>query len=200
MIEAVYHPGVTAIHRASAGTKLLALLVVAIVVSSTDSLLVILMSGAFISACWYSADVPLSMVAKSLRPAAWLLGAVFAFQFFIASPVQAISVVLALGILITAAALVSLTTRMDDMLAALQSALNPLTRFGLPVPQIAFALVFIVRLVPFISTICRAAIEARIARGGSANVAPALIPTVIRMMREADALADALVARGFERT
>jgi biotin transport system permease protein len=199
VIAAVYVPGDSIIHRASPGPKILALMVYAILLASIDTTLLLLLCVSAVPLLWSTAGLPWIALRQSLQPAVLILMMIFAFQVMVVGLVSAIHVVLTLGALIGAAALISATTRTDDMLDTVQRALMPLGRFGLPVKQVGFALVFVIRLIPFVSLTGRAALEARMARGASGNMLPAVVPTIIRLMRESDAMAEALVARGFGR-
>jgi biotin transport system permease protein len=199
MITAVFTPGESVIHRATPGSKILALLGYAILLSSIDTTVLLLLAVSAVPVLWRVAGLSWVLLRQSLQPAAWILLMIFAFQVFVAGLGAALHVVLTLCALIGAAALISATTRTDDMLDTVQHALMPLGRFGFPVKQVGFALVFVIRLIPFVSLTGRAAIEARIARGASGNMLPAVVPTIIRLMRESDAMAEALVARGFGR-
>ena len=197
MIAAVYVPGDSIIHRASPGPKILALMVYAILLARSDATLLLLLCVSAVPLLWRTAGLPWLALRHSLQPAALILLMIFAFQVVVAGLVPAIHVALTLGALIGAAALISTTTRTDDMLDVVQRALMPLQRFGFPAKQLGFALVFVIRLIPFVSLTGRTAIEARMARGAGSNMLPALVPTIIRLMRESDAIAEALVARGF---
>ncbi len=196
----VYQPGDSVIHRASPGLKLTALAAYAVGLSIVSATLSIVLLAAIGAAAWLSAGFTAQRLAMNLRPMLWILLALFGFQCVAAGAVVAAHTALTLMALVTGAALVSHTTRTDDMLECLTMALSPFARLGVKPENAAFALVFTVRLVPFVSSVGREAIQARVARGAGRNHFTALVPMVIRLMRETDALSEALVARGFGRT
>lgn len=200
MSVGVYQPGDSTLHRASPGTKLMGLAIYAVALSMVDQILVLAALSALAVIAWRVASLTWAHLRQNLKPLTWILLALFAFQFFAAGFLSALDTALTLAALVVAAALVSHTTRTDDMLDTLTVALSPFARLGLKPEDAAFALVFAVRLVPFVSTVGREAIDARRSRGAGRNPVPALVPMVIRLMRETDALSEALVARGFGRT
>jgi len=178
------------------GFKLLALAVFAVVLSLTDNIVLLCGLAGGVLAVW---RFDWAQVALNLKPVFWILSAIFVFQFFAAGIWPALDTALTLATLVAAAAWVSATTRTDEMLEALKRALAPLKRVNLNPDSISFVLVFTVRLVPFVAQVGREALAARLARGAGRNPFAALVPTVIRLMRETDQIAEALVARGFSR-
>lgn len=196
----VYQPSDTVIHRASPGLKLTVLAAYAVGLSMMSSTLSIVLLAASAAAAWFAAGFSAQRLLLNLRPMLWILLALSVFQCIAAGVVVAAHTALTLMALVTGAALVSHTTRTDDMLECLTMALSPFARLGVKPENAAFALVFTVRLVPFVSGVGREAIQARLARGAGRNNLAALVPMVIRLMRETDALSEALVARGFGRT
>jgi biotin transport system permease protein len=199
MTLGVYVPGGSRLHRASAGIKIFALAVYAVAISLTDNAYELSAFVAMLLVAWAVSGVPWGKVVRALKPAVWLLLMLFIFQLVVTSFDAASDVLVTLMSLIIAAALISHTTRTDDMLEALKKAFGLFTKFGVNAQACAFAIVFTIRLVPFIAAVGRDAIDARIARGAGRNPLPALVPMIIRLMRETDTLSEAVVARGFGR-
>jgi len=195
----VYRPGASALHRAAPGLKLAARALYAVALSLADTVTVVAALAAPVPVAWAAAGLGRAALADNLKPVAWIVLALAAVQFLAGGAGAALRVALTLSALVAAAALVSATTRTDAMLDALRCALAPLERLNVDPASIAFALVFVVRLVPFVAAVGAEAVAARIARGGTRNPAAALVPAVIRLMRETDQIAEALVARGFGR-
>jgi biotin transport system permease protein len=179
------------------GAKLLALALFAVALSFTDNIVLLLgMAGAVVVLWRFN----WAQLALNLKPVFWILLAIFVFQFFAGGFWPAFDTALTVATLVAAAAWVSATTRTDEMLDALKKTLAPLKRVNLNPNSIAFVLVFTVRLVPFVAQVGREALAARLARGATRNPLAALVPSVIRLMRETDQIAEALVARGFARS
>jgi len=200
MSVGVYQPGNSCFHRATPGLKLAALAIYAVALSVVEQFFKLMGLRALVLVTWQIAGLTWAQLSANLKPLIWILLALFGFQLFVAGFWGAFDTVLTLAALVVAAALVSHTTRTDDMLDTLTATFSPFARFGVKPEDAAFVLVFTVRLVPFVSIVGREAIDARRARGAGRNPVPALVPMVIRLMRETDALSEAVVARGFGRT
>ena len=96
-----------------------------------------------------------------------------------------------------AAALVTLTTPMQDLLDALVGLLRPLRRVGVDPERVGLVLALAIRSVPVIAALAREVREARAARGAPA-LACARSPSrwSSARVRHADRLGEALAARG----
>ncbi|MBL8643652.1 MAG: energy-coupling factor transporter transmembrane protein EcfT [Rhodospirillaceae bacterium] len=195
----VFVPGASALHRLPPGLKLAGLAVYAVAVSLTDNAYVMAALLAVLGAAWAISGIGMARLLAALKPLVWILAALFVFQLAVSGVRPAMDMLLTVGAVVVAAALVSHTTRTDDMLAALKTAFGVFAPLGVNAQSCAFAVVFTIRLVPFVATVGREAIAARMARGASGNPLPAVVPVIIRLMRETDQLAEGLVARGFGR-
>jgi biotin transport system permease protein len=82
------------------------------------------------------------------------------------------------------------------MLDALLPVLRPLRRLGVDPDRIALLLAVTIRCIPMIAGIVTTVTEARKARGLGFSVVALGAPVVIRSLRAADALGEALIARG----
>ena len=96
------------------------------------------------------------------------------------------------------ATLVTLTTRVTDILDVCQRALRPLARFGVEPDRVGLVLAMTIRCIPLLVGILDQVSQARKARGVGFSVVALVVPTVVRALRSADAMGDALVARGVD--
>lgn len=199
-MSGVYVAGASPLHRLGAGAKLAALAIFALGVTLLPGWRGAAAGAVALGVAWAASGLGARRLVQALRPLALLLAVLFIAQAVTSGPVAAAASMLTLVVVVAAASLVSHTTRTDAMLDAVRSALRPLRRVGVAPETAAFMVVLTVRLVPFVATVGRQALDARLARGAAANPLPAVVPAVIRLMRETDTLAEALVARGFERT
>jgi len=97
---------------------------------------------------------------------------------------------------VAAANLVTMTTRLSDMLAVLETLLAPLARVGLPAARVALVLALVIRFIPVLAdrlTQIRAAFAARSARKPGWRV---LLPATLAALDDAEHVAEALRARG----
>lgn len=199
MTAGVFVPGGSLLHCASPGIKLVVLASFAVAISLTNNTASLVIWTLLLAIAWWSSRIGWFRLVQLLRPLWLLLFVLFVFQSLIEGLAAGINTVFIISILIAAAGLVSYTTRTTDMLKVLERALKPISLLGGRPHVIAFAIVFAVRLVPFVTTVGHEVIEARVVRGGSRNPISSFIPMIIRLMRETDTMAEALVARGYER-
>lgn len=97
---------------------------------------------------------------------------------------------------VTAANLVTMTTRLEDMMAVVERLARPFARFGLPPKTLALAMALVIRFIPVMverHSQISDAFRARSAKRASWRV---LLPTVLAALDDADHVADALRARG----
>lgn len=197
----LYHPGRSLLHRAPAGLKLL-LLAVAVVLTvrihTPAQAGLALLATAGLTAL---AGIPPAVMLAQLRPLRWIVLLMAAFQLVFAGWERALTAVGVLLVTVGLAALVTLTTRVSAMLDLCRWLLGPFRRVGVDPDRVGLILALTIRCVPLVSGIVGDVVQARKARGvtGLRNSALALAaPAVVRALRTADALGDALRARGFD--
>ncbi|MDJ0358832.1 energy-coupling factor transporter transmembrane protein EcfT [Rhodococcus sp. H29-C3] len=195
----LYRPGTSFLHRLPAGVKLLLLItsiVTATVVVRTPIQVGIV--AALVVALFLLARIPVKVALAQLRPIIWMLLIIGVFQVIITSPARAVVVCGVLLISVALAALVTLTTRVTDMLDTVTRALGPLRRFGVDPDRIGLMLALAIRCIPILATIVHEVAEARKARGLQWSMTALVTPVLVRALRTADAMGDALVARGVD--
>ena len=111
---------------------------------------------------------------------------------------QAAAATLRIIALVLLTSLVSLTTRLSDMLDALTFATRRLAPFGLDPPKIALAVGLTIRFIPMLLHDMQEVQNARRTRGANGFSVMAAGPLIIKILRMTDALGDAIAARGFE--
>jgi biotin transport system permease protein len=142
--------------------------------------------------------VGLRAVATQVRPLLWVLVPVAALQVWLAGPVAAARVTVGLLLAVSAAAVVTLTTRTEDLLDAIVGMLRPLRRLGVQPDRVALVLALAVRTVPVLAGLGAEVRAARAARGAERSLRAFAVPFVIRSLRYADRLGEALAARGVD--
>ena len=194
----LYEPGSSVLHRLPAGWKLLGMLlaVVAVVLARAPWQLA---AGALAVAVGYLvARIPPLVAWTQLWSLRWLIGVVALFQVIFAGWQQAIMVCGTLLLSVAIATLVTLTTRVSELLDVLQRLLRPTRRLGVDPDRIALALALTIRAIPLMAQVVRSVAEARKARGLGFSLRALATPAVVRALRTADAIGDALVARGVD--
>lgn len=193
----VHLPGDTAIHRLPAGVKFLALL--AFILTST-----FLVTGTPVAAAWCAvvlagyvvARVPVRVALGQVLPVVPVLAVLGAFQWWQRGWEFALTTVLVLLASVAAAALLTLTTTIAELMAAIERGLSPFARFGLPVETISLAVSLTLRLIPLQLATVHEVLAARKARGAGSSIAAFGTPVLVRSIRRARLLAEALIARG----
>ncbi|MDV7242457.1 MULTISPECIES: energy-coupling factor transporter transmembrane protein EcfT [Rhodococcus] len=195
----LYRPGDSLLHRMPAGLKLL--LLIASIVTATVFVrtplevgVVVLVVGLLFAV----ASIPWRVAVAQLRPVVWMLVIIAIFQVLITSPARAVVVCGVLLISVALAALVTLTTRVTDMLDTVSRALGPLRRFGVDPDRIGLLLALAIRCIPLLTGIVQEVAQARKARGLQWSMTALATPVLVRALRTADAMGDALVARGVD--
>lgn len=194
----LFVPGTSPLHRASAGAKLalLAALTSAVVVVRTPTAVVV--AAAVVLAGYGVARFGVGTAAAQVLPLRWVALLLVPFQWWTAGWRVAVVVVGTLVVCVAAAALVTLTTRVGEMLDTLERMLGPLRRVGVSPDRVALVLALAVRAVPVLVETYAQARDARRARGLERSPRALLVPLVVRTVRHADRLGEALVARGVD--
>lgn len=97
---------------------------------------------------------------------------------------------------VMAAMLLTLTTRLEALMDAVEQMLMPFARFGLPVETITLAISLTIRLIPLQLATVTEVLDARKARGAGFSVVAFGTPVLVRSIRRARNIGDALLARG----
>ncbi|MGW0178539.1 energy-coupling factor transporter transmembrane component T family protein [Nocardia sp. NPDC003345] len=187
------------VHRIPAGVKLVLLLVgivaATLFVRSPAQLGVV---AVVVAGLFALARIPWRTAVAQLRPVLWMLALIAVFQVLTTSPARAIVVCGLLLVSVALAALVTLTTRVTDLLDAVTRALGPLRRIGVNPERVGLLLTLAIRCVPLLAEIVREVADARRARGVQWSVTALVTPVLVRSLRTADAMGEALVARGVD--
>ncbi len=193
----VYLPGDTPVHRMPSGWKFLFL--VTFIVASTFLVTSPLMAVGWLAAVVFGyilARVPLRTALGQTMPVMPVLLVLGAFQWWQRGREFALTTVLILFASVAAAALLTLTTTIAELMSAIERGLAPFERFGLPVETISLAVSLTLRLIPLQLATVHEVLAARKARGAGFSVIAFGTPVLVRSIRRARLLAEALIARG----
>ncbi|MEU5863378.1 energy-coupling factor transporter transmembrane protein EcfT [Nonomuraea sp. NPDC047529] len=197
-LTGAYVPGGSWLHRLPAGVKLagLALSCTALVLLRPP---VALAGAAVVAAALYaSARVGGRAAWAQVRPVRWFAVVLFVVQLVFADLDAAVSSTLRVVLAVALAGLVTLTTRTADMLATLERGLSPVRLVGLDPFRLSLLLSLTVRSVPVVASLATRVREAQRARGVERSVRAFAVPLVVGALRHADALGEALSARGLD--
>lgn len=193
-----YVPGNSVLHRAPAGPKLAVLAVFLLVLSLLRSPLALAAGAGLLLIGAAASRVGWRPVVAQVRPVLPITVLIAVFQWWLAGPRTAVLVAGSLLIAVASAGLVTLTTRTQDILDALVTALGPLRRAGVDPERIGLLLALTIRSVPVLVALGGEVRDARRARGAERSMRAFAVPFVIRALRHADRLGEALAARGVD--
>jgi biotin transport system permease protein len=197
MMEPLYVEGNGPLHRVHAAIKLAALLIAgaglflvhrpaSLAVALAAAALLVALSGAGPGAIW-----------RHVRGLLLILAVVGVFTACFDGWIRAAEVLLRVGALVGLALAVTLTTTTSDLIRVCELALRPLEKLGwLDAGRFALALALTLRFVPEIWRNYQDIREAQAARGLSRNALALTVPLLVRTLRRADEVADAIDARG----
>lgn len=194
---ASYVPGASPIHRCPAGWKVLVLMTYLL----CTSVAITSVAGAgclcLISLTAYAiARIPWRIALTNLGLPLPVLGAFAIVMWWTSSLSDAVSTVANIYAAVALALLLTLTTRVSDMLETLNVALRPLRRCGFPAELVTLALALTMRLIPVQLSTIQEVLDARKARGGGPSLLAFGVPVIVRTILRAHALGEALISRG----
>jgi biotin transport system permease protein len=133
---------------------------------------------------------------RQVRPL-WLLLAVTAGLHLVLGEWQrALVVTGTILVLVLLAALVTLTTRTTALVDVVVAAARPLGRIGVDPDRVGLIVALGIRCVPVVLSLAGDVRDAQRARGLTTSPRAFAVPLVVRALRHADSLGEALVARG----
>ena len=188
----------TLIHRMPAGAKILLALAGSVVLVAVNGIALLAALLGAIALLYVAARLPLRAISAALRPVLIICGFIFVLQLAFSGPPQAAAAVLRIIALVLLTSLVTLTTRLSDMLETLTYAARGLAPLGIDPPKIALAVGLTIRFIPMLLHDFQEVQSARKTRGGKGFSILAAGPLIIKILRMTDALGNAIAARGFE--
>lgn len=194
----LYQPGASALHRVAAGAKLVALAVLlsALVIASSPWAPVV---GLALTAFGYAlAGVGWRVAVAQVWPLRWFAVVLLALQWWLSGPERAVVTVGGLVVAVALAGLVTVTTRVTAMTAAFATAARPLRVAGVDPERVALLMALGIRAVPVVAGLASEVREAHRARGLRLDPRTYGVPLVVRTLRHADTMGEALAARGLD--
>ncbi len=194
----LYRRGDSPLHRLPAWVKLLGLAVFTTALMMGRSPTAVLVGAVTAVAGYRVAGWGPRVLFSQLWPLRWILLLLIPFQWWTGGWQVVVVAVGTLVVAIAAASLVTLTTRVSDLLTVFVTLLQPLRAVGVDPERAGLALALTVRAVPVLATLAREAGQARSARGLERSPRALLVPFVVRSVRHAQRTGDALTARGVD--
>lgn len=192
----LYEPGTSALHRLGAGWKLLGLLTFAALTFVLDAPVALAGLVAVVVLGYAFARIPLRRCWQLTRFLVPLAAIVFLLQWWMLGFDRGSVISLRLLAALAAANLFTLVTRVDDLVSTVERALRPLRRFGVRPASVGLLVGLTLQAVAALSGIAGDVREAQRARGAERSFPAFAVPFLVRTLRHADDLGEALAARG----
>jgi len=193
---AFYFPGESWLHRLSAGSKLAVLMFAGASLMWVHDWRVLLLVLFGVLGLLQQSGVRLQKLWHHIRTLSWLVLCIMLFTGLAQSPFAAVEVGLRMSALLLGALLVCMTTSIAQMMEVLIWLLRPLQARGwVNSERVALVFGLTLRLIPELSMQWQDIREAQAARGLRANPLTMGVPMLVRTLRRAQDIAEAVDAR-----
>jgi biotin transport system permease protein len=193
----LYSPGSSFIHRAPTLLKLFLLSLCVVVIGTSPDLRIVSGAAAGVVLLFVIARVPVRSAVGQIVPILFILLIAVPIQGLLSGWLVAALMAGRLLVAVALAALFTMTTTVTAVLEAFQTLLRPFRRFVDP-DRVGLLVALTIRCIPLVSDIVREVLEARTARGTQWSLMSIAVPVVVRSLYAADALGEALIARGLD--
>lgn len=184
-------------HRLPAGVKLAALCAFTVLLFALKTPTALLLAAAATATLTASGGAVFAKTALTmLRPLWPFVLIVGLWHLWIGAPAQGASIVIRLITAVAAANFVTMTTRLSDMITVLETLTRPLARLGLSPRAFALAVALTIRFIPVTLTRMQLIRESWRARSPRRPGWRILLPATLAALDDAEAVAEALRARG----
>ncbi len=194
----LFLPGTSVVHRIGAGAKLLILLATGVALTVWRSPWQVGLAFALVLSAYAVARLPIRTLVRQLVGLAWIALPLLAFQWIFASWQTGVGVVGSFVSMVLLAGLVTLTTRTTAMVDVVVRMSGWLRRFGVDPERVGLMLALGIRSVHVVIGLAEEVREAQHARGLRASPRAFAVPLIVRSLRHADRLGEALTARGVD--
>lgn len=194
----MYVPGHSIIHRMPAGLKLVVLVVVGALSILLEGTVAIGLSLFAVLAAYVVAGLCIPTAIMQIWPLRWILLFILVFQWWARGWQSAVDVVGVIVLLVMLAALVTLTTRTTALVDAIVTACRPLTMVGVDPQRVGLVIALGIRSVPIVAEFWAQVRDAQRARGVRPTPRAYAAPLIVKSLRHADSVGEALAARGLD--
>jgi len=194
----LYVPGTSLVHRAPAGLKLVVMVAAGVASVFYRAPWQVAAALTVVLLAYGVAGLSARTVVRQVGPLLWVGLATAGFHVVVNGWERAVVVVGVLAVLLLLAALVTLTTRTTDLVDAVVSACRPLRVLRVDPERVGLMIALGIRCVPVVVGLAEDVRDAQRARGLTASPRAFAVPLIVRSLRHADALGEALAARGLD--
>ncbi len=194
MLSILYVNSNSHIHRLPAGIKILFLSLTCTILFILNNWVALISIAILTIILSIMAKVPFIILYNSVKPIFFMLIIIFIAQLFLTDIYMASFVILRFLTMMVLASIVTLSTRTSEMMTAIENALS-----FLPNPthayNISLAISLSIRFIPRVRDIVSEVKNAQKARGISRDWKALAIPVIVRCLKSADEISDAITAR-----
>lgn len=190
-------PFETALHRIPAGVKLAALAAATLILVPQSGLPVLIAAAVMTAAIYLSQGPRFALYGlKMLRPLWPFLLILTGWHAWTGDIPRGAGIGLKMLTAVALANLVTMTTRLDDMIALIERLAAPLAKLGLPPRILAVAIALVIRFTPVLMDKTGQLVQAWRARSHRRANWRLVLPATLMALDDADHVAEALRARG----
>ena len=216
-----YYQTDSVLHRLDCRVKLVGTLAFIISLFVVNNVWGYLLAALFLALCIRLSNVPFKFMVKGMKSIVFLMLFAVVFNLFLTPGTPAVTIwklkitwegiemaskmAVRLVMLIIGSSLMTLTTTPNHLTDGLESLLNPLKKFKVPVHEVSMMMSIALRFIPILLEETDKIMKAQIARGAdfengnliqkAKNMVPLLVPLFISAFRRANDLAMAMEAR-----
>lgn len=197
-MKSLYVEGTGWLYRLSPRIKLASLALFSIMLFATRDLAFLCAALVLAGIVLWQAHLGIRETFLRLRPVLLTIAIIALISYLLIPAIDATVALLRLTALTLLATAVTASVSISQFMDEITNALRPLERLGLAkAADVGLAVGLVVRFVPEVIKRYEALRDAQRARGLETKLHSVLIPLVILTLKDADAIADAIDARGF---
>ncbi len=197
MITSLYMDRHSFLHQLSPMVKILAIIIATILLLIFKTWWMLGAIAFFVLSAYLLAKISPWEMLQQLRFAIPILFFFFIFQLIIHPWQEAVFVIIRLMLILLMGNFLTLTTTISHMMDSMEYHLRYLAHLGANPAKISLAFSLCLRFIPVIAIISTEVRQAQKARGLEKNMFALIIPVIIRTLKMADAVADAIEARSY---
>lgn len=194
----LFIPGASVLHRTPAGVKLAALVVLGALSFLIHGVIPIVVLLVIVLLLYAVAGFTPRLAWHQVKPLRWILLFIAGFQWWARGWQSAVEVAGVISLLVLAAALVTLTTRTSALVDVIVTVLRPLRAVRVEPERVGLLIALGIRAVPIAVGFSNEVRDAQRARGLGPSPRAYAAPFLVKSLRHADAVGEALVARGVD--
>ena len=194
----LYVPGDSVVHRVPAGLKLFILVIGSMALFVISNIPVHVVELLVIAVFFQVAGLSWKNTLRQLRTALIFMVPIFLFHVFLTDWILGLETILRILVLLLLAVLITLTTKVSDMMDVLEWAALPLKPLGVNPSKVSMMLSMVIRFIPMMMREAQEILEAQRARGLERNAIALLMPLLIKTLKMADDLSEAIEARAYD--